>query len=147
VDLIFGRDAEVAEWVGARIPHVGSGEAFGPCAALGVASDGVLIAGMVYHNCYPSYGVGEASIAATSPRWATRGVIRALLHVPFRQFGWRRLTAMTRHDNRAAERLLTGIGFKREGAAREFFGSAPKVHGVVYGMLAREYDALVRRFG
>lgn len=146
MQLVFGQDAAVADWVAARIPHVGRGEAFGPLAAIGVARDGRLIAGAVFHNYLADYATGEVSFAAESPRWATRGNVRAILSVPFAQYGWRRLSAVVRHDNEAAARLLTGLGFKREGTAREFFASSPRVHGVVFGMLAREYAALVRRF-
>lgn len=144
--LIFGHDAAVADWVAARIPHVQHGEAFGPLAAIGVVRDGRLIAGAVYHNYLPGYEVGELSFAAESPRWATRSNIVALLSVPFAQYRWRRLTSVVRHDNDRVQRLLSGLGFKREGVVREMFSTRPKVHGVVFGMLAREYDALVRRF-
>lgn len=144
--LVFGQDAAVAEWVARRIPHVGSADALGPLAAIGVARGDELIAGIVYHNYLAPYAVGEMTFAAASPRWATRGVIRALLHVPFAQYGWRRLSAVTRHDNEPARRLLRGLGFKQEGTVREMFGSSPKAHGVVFGMLAREYRALMERF-
>jgi RimJ/RimL family protein N-acetyltransferase len=146
MQLVFGHDAAVAAWVASRIPHVGTPEAFGPLAAIGVARGGDLIAGAVYHNYLAPYAIGELSFAASSARWATRGNVRALLSVPFRQYAWRRLTCVVRHDNDRVARLLTGLGFKREGAAREMFSSSPKVHGVIYGMLSREYDALVKRF-
>lgn len=147
MELVFGHDAAVADWVASRIPHVQHAERFGPLAALGIARDGALIAGAVYHNYLPGYEVGELSFAASTPRWATRGNIRAVLSVPFEQYRWRRLTAVVRHDNEAVAKLLAGVGFKREGAAREMFASKPKVHGVIFGMLAREYDAMIKRFG
>jgi RimJ/RimL family protein N-acetyltransferase len=146
MQLVFGHDAAVADWVAARIPHVGYGEAFGPLAALGIARDGELIAGAVYHNYLAGYRVGELSFAASTPRWATRGNIRAVLHVPFEQYQWRRLTAVVAHDNVPVQKLLAGVGFKREGAVREMFASRPKVHGVIFGMLSREYDAMIKRF-
>lgn len=145
MQLVFGHDAAVADWVAERIAHVGSGAAFGPLSAIGVARDGQMIAGIVYHGHMAAYRTGEISFAADTPRWATRGVVRALLHVPFVQYGYRRLSAVTRHDNEPAARLLTGLGFKREGTAREFF--APKSHGVIFGMLAKEYAALMKRIG
>lgn len=144
--LIFGHDAEVAAWVAARIPHVQRVETFGPLAAIGVAREDELIAGVVYHNYLAEYQIGEVSFAASSPRWATRGNVVALLSVPFAQYGWRRLTSVVRHDNERVQRLLSGLGFKREGTVREMFATQPKAHGVVYGMLAREYAALLKRF-
>lgn len=146
MQLVFGHDAAVAAWVASRIPHVGTAEAFGPLAAIGVARGGELIAGCVYHNYLAPYAIGELSFAASSARWATRGNICDMLAIPFRQYAWRRVSCVVRHDNARVARLLTGLGFKREGAAREMFSSKPKVHGVVYGMLSREYDALVERF-
>ena len=145
--LVFGHDAAVADWVAAQIPHISSGSAFGPLAAIGVARDAELVAGAVFHNYLPDHNVGELSFAATTPRWATKGVIRAILHVPFCQYRWRRLTAVTAHDNAAAQRLLSGLGFKREGTVREMFSSTPRRHGVVFGMLPKEYAALIQRFG
>lgn len=147
MQLIFGHDAAVADWVAAQISHVPSGASFGPLAAVGVARGHDLVAGAVFHNYLPDHNIGELSFAAITPRWATRGVIRAILHVPFCQYGWRRLTAVTAHDNDAAQRLLSGLGFRREGTVREMFSSSPRRHGVVFGMLPKEYAALIKRFG
>ena len=144
MQLVFGYDAEVAAWVAERIPHVGPA-GFGLCVAIGVAKDDALIAGAVFHNVYPTYQTGELSFASTTPRWATRDVIRGILAIPFTQYGWRRLTAITRHDNRNAIKLLEGLGFKREGVAREMFSTRPKAHGAIYSMLAREHAALIER--
>lgn len=144
MELLFGYDAAVADWVGARIQHVGAG-GFGPCVAVGVVRGDDLVAGAVFHNEIKAYGIGEMSFAATSPRWATRATIRGILAIPFVQYRWRRLTAITPHDNHRATKLLEGLGFKREGVAREMFSSRPKVHGAIYSMMAREHAALMER--
>jgi RimJ/RimL family protein N-acetyltransferase len=144
MELLFGYDAAVADWVGARIPHVGAG-GFGPCVAVGVVRGGDLVAGAVFHNEIKAYAIGELSFAAATPRWATRDMIRGILAIPFVQYRWRRLTAITPHDNERAIKLMAGLGFKREGVAREMFSSRPKVHGAIFSMMTREHAALMER--
>lgn len=141
MNLLFGRDSEVAAWVATQIAHA---DDFGPCAALGVVDHDGIVAGCVYHNWIPSYGDCHISFAATSARWATRGMIRALLGVPFIQYGARRVTMVTPHDNVRAQRVMRGIGFVREGCLRHFY--ARKRHAMVYGLLAAEFEALCRRY-
>lgn len=138
--LIFDQDLAVADWVAARVPHA-SGLPGLPFHAIGVADDREVIAGVVYsgftaRNC-------EMSIASTSPRWAQRGVIRALLHYPLVQNDLARVTAMVPHDADRTLRFLRGIGFKSEGTLRDWFG--PRRHGVVMGFLRRDYDRLFRK--
>lgn len=141
--LVFGQDQAVGAWVVSRIPHVEDVRTLGPFAAIGVADDEKLMAGCVFHNYAPAYGNCEISFAADTARWATRGTIRALLSVPFQQYGCRRVSLVTPHDNERAQRFIRGIGFVREGCARDFF--APKRHAVLFGLLRREFDRLFTR--
>jgi RimJ/RimL family protein N-acetyltransferase len=139
MQLVFGEDRAVADWVMTRIPHA-SGVA-GDGYAIGVHDGAALVAGVVYSgftedNC-------EMSIAAETPRWAQRGVIRALLHYPLVQFELRRVTAMVPHDAARTLRFLRGVGFKQEGTLRDWF--APRVHGAVMGFLRRDFDRLFIR--
>jgi RimJ/RimL family protein N-acetyltransferase len=139
MQLVFGEDRAVADWVMTRIPHASgvSGDGY----AIGVHDGAALVAGVVYSgftedNC-------EMSIAAETPRWAQRGVIRALLHYPFMQCELRRVTAMVPHDAARTLRFLRGVGFKQEGTLRDWF--APRVHGAVMGFLRRDFDRLFMR--
>jgi len=143
--FIHGQDALVAEWVAARIPHIGGPDAFGPHATVGVANDDKLIAGIVYHNYLPRYGHCEISFAADTPRFATRGVIRALLSVPFEQYACRTASLMIPHKAARVLRFVGGIGFVRRGCLPEFF--APGVHGEVYSMTMKDYEKLRQRIG
>jgi RimJ/RimL family protein N-acetyltransferase len=137
--LVLGRDADVAEWVGRRIAHVGSGAAFGPCAAIGVATeDGSLIGGVVFSNWQPACRSIEASFASETPRWLTRRIIGGILAYPFGQLGCQRMTAITPRKARAARRFLDAFGFKREGLVRKGFGDDD---AVISGMLKREWEA------
>lgn len=123
--LILGQDAAVADWVLARIPHMAGGD-FGPCVAIGIATDaGVLVAGAVYHGYvrFPDGGDIQMSMAADTARWARTGVIRALLHYPFVQAGCHRITTLTPAHNERALRINRGLGFEFEGRVRRGFGN------------------------
>lgn len=136
--LVLGRDAEVADWVARRIPHLGSGAAFGPCAAIGVASEaGDLLGGVVFSNWLPACRSVEASFASDTPRWLTRRIVRAILAYPFDQLGCQRITAVTPRRAKAARRFLDAFGFKREGLVRKGFGDDD---AMVSGMLKREWE-------
>ena len=137
--LVLGQDAAVADWVARRIPQVGSGAAFGPCAAIGVAGgEGGLIGGVVFSNWRPACRSIEVSFASETPRWLTRRLLGAILAYPFAQLGCERLTAVTPRRAKAARRFLDGFGFKREGLVRKGFGDDD---AVISGMLRREWEA------
>lgn len=135
--LIFEKDKEIAAWVAGKIP----GASFGPCAAIGMASPSgaKFWGGVVYHDYIPSLGLCSVSIAAVTPRWATPGTVRALLSVPFQQYGVRKLYATIRDDNERSKKLCAGLGFTREATLRHHFGH--KRHALVYSMMAPEYEA------
>jgi RimJ/RimL family protein N-acetyltransferase len=138
VTLVFGQDARVHDFVVRHVPHMGPMRDY---AAIGVADDGGrLVAGCLYHNYVPDYGVIEMSIAATTPRWARRDVIRSLLAYPLVQLDCRRVTAVCPSDNARAIRFNLGLGFTREGTLRHFF--APKRHAVVLGFLKADFQRL-----
>lgn len=137
--LVIGRDAMVADWVGHQISHVGSGEAFGPCSAIGVeAEGGEPLGGVVFSNWQPACRSIEVSFASSSPRWLTRPIIRTIMAYPFGQLGCQRVTAVTPRRNKPARRFVEVFGFKREGLVRKGFGDDD---AVISGLLKREWDA------
>ena len=102
---VAGADPFVAAWV-ARHLDIEPDE-FGPCSACGVVLGGEMVAGVVY-NEYRVLKQGssmQASIASTTPRWATRAVLRDLFAYPFRQMGVSRLWASTSRKNKRARRF------------------------------------------
>lgn len=138
--LLCGRDAGIAAWVASRIPHMHGGD-FGPCSAVGVLTDKEeLLAGVVFHDWQPSYRTIQLSMAAESPRWARRGIIRGLLSYPFAQLDARKVWTATPHTNERALRFNKGIGFKREAVLARHFGAE---HAVICRMFKHEYE---RRF-
>lgn len=112
MDIIRG-DKSITDWVGQRVEC----EDFGPCETLAVVDRTQLLAGVVYSN-YRNASI-EMSIATTTPRWASRRVIRELLNYPFVQLRCRRVHSFVRADNNHSQRLAEGVGFVREGVLRE----------------------------
>jgi hypothetical protein len=134
----------LAAWAAARIPHVGA-DGFGPCWAVGVVRGDAMAAVVVLHDFQPSLGTVQLSAAADSPRWATRQVVGAILGAAFLgRLGApvRRVWTATPSTNERAVRFNLGVGFVREAVLREHY--APKVHAVICGMMAREWQ---RKYG
>jgi len=112
-ELIFGRDDELAAWAEHVYPECAP--LARPLTAIGVASSqGDILAVAIYHN-YRYNDVEITFVAATRSRWATKPIIRSLLHYPFFQLGVDRMTGITAKSNRKARKLNEAIGFVLEG--------------------------------
>lgn len=91
--------------------HVfGSEKSFGNCVAMGVLDGESLIAGMIFHNYAPEYGVIELSGAATSRRWLTRRVFAEMFGYPFDQLGCQMLVARHSEHNTRLRRMWKAVG-------------------------------------
>lgn len=130
--VLYGADAAVAAYVAARIPHASEG--FGACAALGVVRGSALVGGIVYHN-WRGRDI-EVSAAFDRADWARPAVLRRLFAYPFEQLGCARMTAVTGAKNRRARRFLAGLGFVREGIARQAL--ADDEDAIIFGLLHAE---------
>lgn len=137
MSLVYGRDAEVAAWVAAHIPHVGEG-GFGPCTAIGVESNHRLIAGVVYHEWVPAYSTVQLSIAATSPMWARPQNINALLAYPFQHLNVFKIWTLVPADNARALKVNRHVGFRHEATLPHQFG--PGRHADFASMLRADFD-------
>ena len=127
--LIFGADEYLKTWVAKQIGIDG----FGPSVAIGVQRDGEVIAAAVYHDLRK--GQIEASIAATSRRWATRSVLHTLFAYPFKQVGAHRLLVQCSEADEKAMKMNRQLGFTQEGRLRHLHGPDD---GILWGMLRDE---------
>lgn len=128
--MIYGHDAEVIEWVGKRLDcNFESTD-----KAIGIARNGKIVAGVVYHNYRPGFNI-EMSIASITPRWATKEVLRALFSYPFIQLGLPRVTGIAARDNASVRRFDERLGFVKEGIMRNAHSDGD---AVIYGMLKNE---------
>lgn len=138
MNLVFGQDRAVAEWVARRIDEMDSGDEFGPCVAIGVAEGTTPIAGVVYHMYSRRWDTMQISVAAMTPRWAQKGIIYALLSYPFDQQGVRKLWSCINSSNERALRFNRGLGFKPEATMARQYGNN-------HAIITRMYDTDFRR--
>lgn len=128
--ILTGADEYVARWVTQRL-----GITFEKFSALGVMLDKKIVAGVVYHNYIPDYKNIEVSMAADTPKWATKDHLHTLLDYPFSQLGCNRITTLTSVSNKRALKFNFGIGFKQEGLIRKGLGNEDMI---VCGLLKEE---------
>ena len=133
--LIFNRDEELAAWAEATYPECSPLPR--PLTAIGIASsDGQVLGVAVYHDF--SHNDVQITFVTATPRWATPGNFRAILHYPFFQLGVKRMTAVTSKSNKKARKLLEGVGFKHEGTHPLADGGVrPKVSYGLYHDVAK----------
>ena len=81
MQIVYGQDQFVRDWVAHQIGQ--SGYAGNVLNAFGIAENGILIGGTVFHNHYPKEGVVEMSSAAVSPRWLCARMIRTIFTYAF----------------------------------------------------------------
>jgi len=138
MNLIFGCDAAIAEWVGERIPHA---EPFVDCVGIGVADGNELLAGVVFSDWSALHKTLQLSMAADSPRWAKRGVVYALLSYAFDQAGAQKLWTATPISNARALKFNLGVGFTKEAVLGHHFG---KEHAVICRMYRKDFETRYR---
>ena len=134
IQLIYGQDQAVANWVQARLPEIRNG--FGAYSAIGVMDDDTSIAGVVYHD-YRRHDI-QLSMAADSPSWCNRRTLRALLGYPFNQLMVARITACTGKHNKRLRSMVERLGFQLEGRIRKGFDGTRDM--LVYGMIRAEAE-------
>lgn len=127
--LCFDKD-RVVTWANERMPPTDTEKAQ---SVIGVEDPktGELIAAAIFHN-YKGHDI-EIGFCADSPRWAQRGVIRAIFHYVFDQLGCIRLTTITGENNARARRFDEYLGFVQEGIHPH--GMAPGETAISYGMM------------
>ena len=145
--LLFGFDEQLAKWACDRIPWADyhpSMRAVGVADGGGASDD--LLAVCIYHNYVAPkvidgktwFGTCEISMAARSPRWATRTTIKNLLRIPFLQYKCRKVFTVIPSSNVRAIEFNKGIGLKPEGTPRHHF--AKGVHACLFGLLKSEFE-------
>ena len=134
IQLIYGQDQAVANWVQARLPEVQNG--FGQYSAIGIMDGLEPIAGVVYHD-YRRFSI-QMSLASVSPHWCSRRTLRALLGYPFLQLMVARITVCTAKQNKKLRSLVERLGFQLEGRLRAGFDGQRDL--LIYGLLRNEAD-------
>lgn len=140
--LLTGRDELFARWAASRIPHIDKAEDFGKYVAVGIATGDAetdrLMAVVVFHDYMPQFGHCQISCAAADPHWASRQIFRAVLSIPFHQFGCNKVWTATPHTSGRVIKFLKAVGFVQEAVMKDQFGRG--VHAVICRMMARDYE-------
>lgn len=139
MNLLFGHDKTVAEWVAKQ---ANSKPPVEPYTAFGfVSGDGHLVGGAVFTG----YNGDTVELSLAGRAMATRGAWAAITDYVFRQLGCHRLQMHTSRRNRHVLRMLagrkgrgSGLGVKYEGVCRRFFG---KDDGILYAMTVDDLPA------
>ena len=129
-------NSALAAWCADRIGHM-NGRQFGPCQSLAVMRGNEVAAVVVLNDWLPENGTLQCSMAATTPRWATKGTLQALLFYVFATAKANKLWTAIPHDAERVLRFSRGIGLKPEATLRSHFGH--KRHAVICSMLRSEY--------
>lgn len=132
--LVYGHDRELALWAGLKLGYDGPIRSTEP-TAIGVARHGKIVAAAVFYD-YRLTSI-EVTFVTTTPHWASRANIKAILSYPFVQIGCRRLTAITEEGNLDARAFLERLGFRQEGVHPDGFVSGT---GISYGLLRRDAE-------
>jgi RimJ/RimL family protein N-acetyltransferase len=115
LNLVFGRDAEVAEWVAQRVGY----KIWPPYVAIGATKDGqTYCSGVVFNN----WNGANIEITLASDNGLSRGAIRGIYYYLFSEVAAVRVTAHTRRSNKRMRKILPRLGFQYEGLAKRFYG-------------------------
>lgn len=144
LELVHGCEAQLGDWMTAKIPHARGSEGWGKFVTIGILREEEgqrrLVGCALFNDYHPEYGHIQVSFATEGPGWASRGIIRSILAYPFVQLKCYTVRAITPAKGEAEKvKILPRLGFVREGAARHFFGKGR--HGTAYSMTADEYRA------
>lgn len=113
--LLFGHDADVADWVAGKM----GGLVVFPHAAIGMLDhNGVLRGAFVFafHNAH------TAELTLYSENVITNDMWRGAMSWVFEDIGIGRLQIRTERKNKAVKRAAPKFGFRFEGVARDYFG-------------------------
>lgn len=111
--LVWSHPDEINEWVSSQ----NGGRAHpGLCAALGWVEDGVITAGVVFHDSNGSHCL--TNIAITGKRFPVL-LLKASLRYAFGQLQLRRLTFIIREGNMPSINLVTRLGAVQEATLLE----------------------------
>lgn len=136
MNLVYGRDDVVIPWICHNLQINNPG----PCVAIGIAKDNLLIGGALYNNHHLNiYGIPqsiELSFVTIDKHWATRGIVSALLSYPFIQLKVKRVQLTIRKRDMHTRRFVERLGFTLEGVARKAHHTGQDA--AVYSMLPHE---------
>ena len=104
---------------------------WGSFNALGLITNGQLVAGIVYNNFEGASAEMHVS-AIEGSRWMTKEFLFSAFDYPFNQLGLRRVTGRIKKRNKRAAAFVKHLGFKYEGTMRHYFADDD---ALIFGLL------------
>jgi RimJ/RimL family protein N-acetyltransferase len=134
--LLYGHDAALIAWTEKQL-----GATIKVCqpTAIGVARNGRIVAAALFSNYQPPNI--EITFVTTTPLWASKENVKAILSYPFKQLGCKRITAITEEVNTAARAFMERLGFVHEGTHPDAF---PSGAGISYGLSAARAERWIK---
>lgn len=142
IELLYGHDKIVTKWVIDKIEDL---HRLDPCVAIGVKNGSKLIAGVAYHDYQPEAHNIQMSMAAISPMWAKKEIIRKLLEYPFEQLNCFKVFLNVGVDNIKALKTVKHIGFIQEAVLQHAYGEGQ--HCAILYMLKSDYHRELKKHG
>lgn len=114
--FVYSQPEIVAPWVWARV-----GGTYSPNGdvAIGLAENGVLIAGVVYENYHPNASVAMHVAAEPGKSWATYKNLKVWFDYPFKQLNVLKVIAPVKAGNAVARRFNERLGFTEEARIKD----------------------------
>ena len=102
---------------------------FGNCKTIAVWDDGLLA--VVIYNAVEEKNCG-ISIATSSPKWASKAVLKVIFGFPYIQLKLNRITATIRETNSKSISLVRRLGFVLEGELNQYYDNGESA--MIYGL-------------
>jgi len=144
--VVYGQDQRVGQFVAKGLHDVDGLEDFGKFVTIGIEKNGDIVAGAVYNNMRSNGAIPfdmNLAFYASSPAWATRSNMEAILGYPFHSLKLKRITAIVMKSNKKVKKLISSLGFKYEGKARQAWDG--ESDAFIYGMLKEEAEMCLNK--
>ncbi|HXS37706.1 MAG TPA: GNAT family protein [Flavipsychrobacter sp.] len=107
-------------------------------------ASGKIIGRTGFHNWYPQHFRSEMGYYITDDRYLNKGLMteanKALIQYGFEEMDLNRIEAFTSPNNEPSKKILTKLGFKKEGILREhFFKDNRMEDSICFALLRKEY--------
>ena len=106
-----------------------------PSLTIGIYFKKELIGGVLINDIRPQRDCW-LTIYTSSPKWATKGVMRYVFNVVFRLIGCQRCSVFVSQSNKKSLDMCLRLGFKKEGMLRKYRDNGENCY--VFGMLKQE---------
>lgn len=130
--LIYDRGRNIARWVclklGYNADEISDGQAFGLCVG------NRLIGGIIYHNIRPYQDLWW-TIYTEDKHWCSKKILKQIFGLAFDVYHVNRISLLINSQNSACIKLVSGLGFKKEGCLRNYDNG---IDSYIYGMLQSE---------